>query len=97
MRRKTAIGGRVRPDDWDILYNRSSVGRVYSIFTPGGGSEWAWCTWTYPTTNGRASTLEEALTEVKEAIMSLEPSNRVNWTERRGSRPRMEKRTKSGA
>ena len=71
-RRLCGIAGQTRPDDWAIFLNGHLIGRVLHYrLGPPGTERWNWSVQTYPGRGGSAPTLEEALANLKAAVLPL--------------------------
>lgn len=74
-RRQTTIGGIPHDNDWLVYRHKQSVGRVLMSVQVPDVPAYSWNTLTNPAMNGRAETLEEALSELREAIRSRWPDD----------------------
>lgn len=68
--RKTVIGGEVGEDDWVIVWNGRSVGRIsLDDFPYNDAKPWTWATWVHPAEYGRVDTMEEARETVRRVVL----------------------------
>ena len=69
---------KLGPNDWLVRYNGGEpLARAYSFHAGGGPAKWLWSTWTYPSSNGLAESLEDALAGIKAAVGALPEDARV--------------------
>lgn len=60
------------PNDWLVRYKGGEpLARAYCFHAGGGPAKWQWATWTYPSSNGLAESLEDALACIKAAVGAL--------------------------
>jgi hypothetical protein len=66
--RPCVIGRETAPGDYVVLRGRQAVGRVVPAPHIPGAKRYDWSTWTYPSDNGQADGLEDALAQLRAAI-----------------------------
>ncbi|MDD7969932.1 hypothetical protein [Roseinatronobacter alkalisoli] len=67
-RKLTVIAGETREGDYIILRDRQVVGRIYPAHLIPDASPYVWATYTYPATEGRADSLDDAAEAVRAHI-----------------------------
>ena len=87
--RRTVIGGETAPDDYSVIWDGLTIGRIWKTIAVGGGTDWSWscglCNVPQRSgQRGRAGSLDEAKAAFRTAWTALQ--SELSYEEIRAAR-----------